>query len=378
MGYFNRVKGAFAGAIFGLILVPVACFLLAWNERDAVRQTGAITEIEKVAVADVPASPIDPTREQQLIHVKGECITEDILENQELAIREQAIRLNWNASIYQWTEKEHKKDRRTEYEYKQQWVDAVVDSNRFHHQFDHSNEGSVKHFHDGQEQAKHVQLGEFRLTESLIRQIGNAEHFSIPEAALSDIRPSGQLSGGVFYTGDPNQPQIGDEKIEVTIVGPRQDVTVLAVQQDRSFAAYPTKVGITKEILYMGLLSKAQVIDRQRFEAAMKRWLIRGGGFVAMWIGLALILSPMQAVLSGIPLLGRMVGGAISIVTFLIALVLSTITIAVAWFVVRPVLSMVCLVVAAGCLFLLFRKKPGDSPSSPPPPPPSVPPPLPS
>ena len=376
MGYVKRVKGAFVGALFGLLLFPSSFVLLGWNERDAVRQTGAITEVEDVVLADVPESPVDPANEGLLVHIGGNCQTDAILENRELAIRENAIRLRWDASIYQWKEEKHERDDRTEYEYKQQWSDDVIDSSRFHRS-GHSNEGSVKHFHDGQEQAQDVRLGEFALSKNLIGKIGNEQVMPIPESAASDIQPPGRVSNGVFYTGDPGNPEIGDEKIEVFVVGPRQDVTVMAKQSDRTFTPYETKVGISKEILYMGLLSKEQVIERQRFEAAMKRWLIRGGGFLAMWLGLALVLGPIRATLSGIPILGRLVGGAIGFVTFLMALLLSAITIAVAWFVVRPVMSITCLVVAAFCLYFLLKRGTQEPSPITPPPTPSAPPPLP-
>ena len=356
MGYFKRVKGAFVGVLFGILLVPISLVVLGWNERDAVRQTGAITEMERVAIADVPATPWDAAHDGQLLHMRGECATEDVLEAPQLAIRETAIRLRWDSSIYQWTETERKRDDRTEYEYEQAWVDNVIDSTDFH-QSGHSNDGSVKHFRDGQEQAQHVHLGEYELSPALIDQIGNAERHPIPDVSVHDIRPEGRLQGGVFYTGDPQQPQIGDEKIEVWKVAPRQDVTVMAQQQDRRFVAYPTKVGIPKEVLYMGLLTKEEVIERQRFAAAMKRWLFRGGGFLAMWVGLSLVLGPLRALVSGVPLLGRLVGGAIGLVTFLIALIVSSLTIAVCWFIVRPILSIVLIAVAVLCLFLLYRGK---------------------
>ena len=362
--YGNRVKGAVVGVIFGVFLFFGSFFLIAWNERDAVRQTAAITEIEKVAIADVPAERVEPDNEGQLVHIRNSANTDEILANVEFAIRENAIRLRWDASIYQWDEDRREEDDETIYEYEKKWVDHVIDSSQFQ-DTSHSNAGSEMHFHDGRKQAQEVQLGAFVLSERLIDQIGNEKKYNLSDDNVVNVQPAGTVRDGVFFTGDPDDPQIGDEKVEVSIVDPRQDVTVMATQQSNTFAAYQTKVGIPKELLYMGLLTKEEVIAKQRFAAALRRWLIRGGGFLAMWIGLMLLFRPLRAILSFVPLLSRIVGGAIGLVTFVLALVLSLITIAVFWFVARPLLSIILLIIAAVGLFLLLRKR--DSAPTPPP-----------
>ena len=375
-GYGKRVKNSIVGAIFGMLMVPGSLGLLIWNERDAVRQTGAITEIEKVALADVSAESVDESMDSKLVHMTSTAETQDMLSYDTFGIRENAMRLRWDASIYQWEEDRKKEDDRTVYRYHKKWVNRPVDSSRFHESHGHSNEGSTMHFQDGQAQAENVDFGAFRLSKKLISQINDEDRLSIPESVALDVRPQGVVKNGVFQTGNPSDPQIGDERVEVYMVGPKHDATIMALQTGNTFASYETRVGIDKEILYLGTLTKSEVIGRQRTEAAIRRWIFRAIGFIVMWIGFACILKPLRSIASFIPFASRLLDGAIGMVTFLIALVLSSAVIAVAWFAVRPILSITVTLIAVAGFYLLSRQKSDESmeqPSGG-----AVPPPLPS
>ena len=360
--YGNRLLNSFFGVLLGIAFFLGSFALLGWNEYDAVRQTGAITELDRVALADVRAESVEAANEGKLVHIAAEAVAEDELEFREFGVREKAIHLRWETSIYQWEESTREEDDHTHYEYDKEWVDQPIDSSHFHDS-GYSNEGSTKHFHDGSEQAKHVNFGAFQLTDALIRQIDNEQRHPLPPEIISDVRPAGRVVDGVFYTGDPSHPEIGDEKVEVFIVLPQQPVTVMAQQSGNTFSAYQTKVGIPKSLLYLGKLTKEQVIGKQRTEAAVRRWLFRALGFIFMWIGLALILGPIKALVSFIPLASRLLEGAIGLVTFFIAAGLSFLTIAMAWFAVRPLMSIVLFAIAGAALYFAFRTK-SDTPAT--------------
>lgn len=365
--YGDRVKNAFAGVIIGAILFLGSFVLLAWNERDAVRQTSAINEIEEVAVEDVSVDSVNAQYEGVLVHMKGRAKTEEELENRQFGIRLPAIRLRWDASIYQVEEDKREDDDEIVYSYKERWVDRVINSNTFHDpSYRDANEGSQKTLTDGREQASDIRLGAFHLSDSLIGQISNEHPLPLEDAPAEPplaespegetTRPEGTVSGGIFYTGDPSSPQVGDEKIEFFIVDPEQDVTVMAQQKGESFAAFQTKVGVPKELLYHGLLTKAEVIGKQRTEAAIKRWLLRLGGFVAMWVGMMLAFKPIKALLSFLPFVDDMVGFVVGAVTFVLALAMTLMTIAVFWFASRPILAISLVAVAAALIgFFMMR-----------------------
>ncbi len=401
--YGSRIKNAFAGVIIGAILFLGSFALLAWNERDAVRQTAAINEIDQVALADVSIDQVQPENENKLVHMRGRAATQDVLENAQFGVRERAIRLRWDASIYQYEEDEKRRDRSTEYTYEREWVDQVINSSGFHDPaYRDKNAGSRKTLNDGRQEAKDVRFGAFTLSDRLIDQIGNEQQFTltrgpmsasdrattpadanVSQAATAEAPPDadpaaqdlpegqtqtrsgassnpsgGAVHNGVYYTGDPQNPRIGDEKIAFYWVAPEQDVALMAVQRGNGFTAYRTKAGVGKELLYMGLLTKAEVIDKQKTEAAFKRWLFRLLGFLAMWFGLMLAFKPVKALLSFVPFVDDLVGAVLGFFTFGLAAAMSLVTIAIFWMAARPLMAIGLVALAAVLTFFLFRRKP--------------------
>ena len=98
---------------------------------------------------------------------------------------------------------------------------------------------------------------------------------------------------------------------------------------------------------------------------------MRGGGILLSFVGLLLILSPINALasyMSFVPLLGSLVGGLVGMAVFAVALMgslsCSIIVIAVAWLYYRPFLSVAALIMGFGGLYLSSRwaragKQPG-------------------
>merc|ERR1712196_521596 len=88
-------------------------------------------------------------------------------------------------------------------------------------------------------------------------------------------------------------------------------------------------------------------------ENAARTWLMRLVGFLMMAIGLALILQPMAVVLDVIPFLGNLAGMAFAVAALLAAVVLTSITIAIAWIFVRPMIAGGLLLLATGIIMLV-------------------------
>ena len=79
----------------------------------------------------------------------------------------------------------------------------------------------------------------------------------------------------------------------------------------------------------------------------MITWLIRAGGLLLLAIGFGLFMSPLAVIADFIPPLGSVVRMGTGLVAFLLAIVVGTITIAIAWFYYRPLLAVGILVVGA-------------------------------
>ena len=67
-----------------------------------------------------------------------------------------------------------------------------------------------------------------------------------------------------------------------------------------------------------------------------------------MFIGLIAIFKPLSVIADILPILGTIVGAGTGLIAFLLAAILSLITIAVGWIVYRPLLGIILLAVAVG------------------------------
>ena len=85
-------------------------------------------------------------------------------------------------------------------------------------------------------------------------------------------------------------------------------------------------------------------------------WILRLVGFLLMLAGLNMIFKLLSVVADVLPILGDIVGAGMGIISFLLAAVLSLITIAIAWIFYRPLLGIVLVVVAVGLAAAIMGK----------------------
>jgi hypothetical protein len=122
--------------------------------------------------------------------------------------------------------------------------------------------------------------------------------------------------------------------------------------------------GTKLHYLFPGTRDAALANMHQEYVIAL--WAVRALGFILMWLGLMMILGPISVLLDVLPIMGKVSRSAVGIVTFLVALVLSVVTMLVSKLLHNPiaVMAVVVIVVAAGVYyFKKHRKKKGDTAS---------------
>ncbi|MBK1834921.1 TMEM43 family protein [Roseibacillus ishigakijimensis] len=344
----------------GLVLALVAVVMLVANERNAVRDLRANSELGREVVS-IPSETIDASKEGQLVHLTGQAKTGDRVANEEFGISEEAVRLRWQAEIFQWTERSKSRsdigEEETEgsgagYVYEKKWLPEAVDSSEFV-QPGHENPGPAR-FRSGAAQAETVTVGAFRLPPALIAKIASEEPYALAEIPTSLADESARLHEGAFYTGDPEAPAIGDERVSFTLTRPGP-VSVMAVQEGGSFVPFRAKNGKTRFLLSEGTLGAEEMVQQEEKKAAGLRWGLRVTGFILMTIGLGLVLKPLSVLADLIPLLGNLVGALTGIVAALLAGCLSLLIIALSWVTFRPLIAIPLLLGAGVILFFAVK-----------------------
>ena len=370
----SRLGGSIKGILFGIVLVLVALGVLFWNEGRAVKTYKALKEGAGL-VMSVGIDKVDQANDGKLVHISGQAETTESLSDPDFGISATAIRLERNVEMYQWKESSKSETKKklgggeetvTTYTYNKEWSSRLIDSSGFKVPDGHTNPSSMA-YPEQSYQAGQVTVGSFTLSPGLVSKIGGAEKITLtalPDNMTDVVKTRAKLyEGGLFMGWNPQNPQLGDMKVSFTVVKPGP-VSIVAQQTGNSFQPYQTTVGRPIELLEQGILPADQMFKAAQSRNTMLTWVLRLGGFLVMLFGMSTILRPIAVFGSVIPALGSLLGAGTFLISLLVSVVLSFVTMAVAWIVYRPLLGIALLAVAVVgivAIFMAARKKPASA-----------------
>ncbi|MBF0273367.1 MAG: hypothetical protein HQL98_15060 [Magnetococcales bacterium] len=122
-----------------------------------------------------------------------------------------------------------------------------------------------------------------------------------------------------------------------------------------------TSTGETIDLIHTGVLSAQEIFQEEERTNALWAWILRGGGFLCLWLGLSLLFSPLLALLNILPFLGDLVGIGTGLFSLVLSLFLSILVIAIAWLVYHPLIGGGLLLLALLILFLAKRTLPNPA-----------------
>ncbi len=388
--WFGRIGKSISGIFIGIILFLAAFPLLFWNEGRAVKRYKTLKE-GGGAVISVSVDKPDPANNGKLVHISGLAQTKEMLSDPLFGVSKNAIKLKRIVKMYQWDEdRETKKKKKlgggektiTIYKYRKIWSEDIIDSDNFKKRSGHENPQTMP-VKSKTLAANKVNIGGFTLSRSLVDKISGYEQV-IPDSNFNPPSIDGKkatLVENEYYVGyDPDSPMVGDLKISFRYI-PSKEVSIIAKQQGNTFSPYQTSAGGTIELLEMGIIGPKVMFKKAETRNKWLTWAIRVGGFFLMFLGIGMILKPLSVILDVLPILGSIAETGAGILAFLIAGIFSFITIAIAWFVYRPLFGIILLLAAAlffgGIFFVSKGKKkketaqpPSPGAGAPPPPPP--------
>jgi len=364
--YGKNIGNSFKGILFGVVLIIGSIILLSYNENRSINQTLALEEMQSKIVT-LPNSNYDAKYEKKPVLVYGEVKPIKPLEDTLFGVKSNGLVLKRNVQMYQWKEKtssttEEKlggsTETKTTYDYVKVWSSIAINSSSFKYPQGHHNPPMT---YSGATYITDAKMGEFYLSTTVINHFNTTKSFN----GLSNMPEKvGELTNykSFLYKGvDPNNPEIGDIKITYSEV-PRGAYTIVGMEQGRALVPYKTENG--KSLLFVrgGQVSADQIFQEEFDLNSMITWLLRGLGLLLMFIGFMLIMGPLSTLAKVIPMLGSLVAGAASIVAAILTLIVGSLVIAIAWFAVRPLLSLILIVVGFGLAVVIRKFKKGQTP----------------
>ena len=357
----SRIGSSIKGILFGLLLFIGAFPLLFWNEGRAIDTEKSLKE-GAAAVISVDANHFDPVNNDHLVYLSGLVSSDEVLRDDLFHIETPAISLSRRVQVYQWQEHSESKTEKelggstkttTTYNYSKGWSGNLINSSSFKHPEDHQNP-AAKAYNDNVIYAANVTLGEFTLNSLQIREISGSRTIPLTEINIPE-NSAAVISQGEVYVGNPDTPQIGDTRITFSEIKPAV-VSIVAAQQNKTFAPYMTSVGQSIQLLSTGLVSAQEMFASELADNTLLTWGLRLLGFVLMAFGLSMIMKPLTVIADVVPFIGNLLELGTGLISGIIAFALSLTTIAIAWIFYRPLVAAVLIALVIGSLVYLKKK----------------------
>lgn len=351
VSWFGRIRNALAGVLVGLAVVLAMVAVLFWNEGRAVTTARSLAEGAR-SVVSVPAASVDRAYEGRLIHVSGPLTASEGLVDEDFGVAAKGVRLVRTVEMFQWVE--HSKSETTTkvgggeetvttYSYAKEWQGRPVSSAEFKQPQGHEN--PPMGLESRSFQIKEASLGAFVLRKPVLDLVGDSDTLVLPssqEAATQDAFTGSQrvsISDGRIVLGaNPAAPAIGDYRIGYRLV-PLGEVSVVGKQQATGLAPYQTLAGDKLLMVDIGAVPADKMFANSVAANTIVTWLLRAGCLVLLAVGFGLVLSPLGVLADVIPFVGSIVRMGTVLIAFVLALLVGTATISVAWFWYRPALA---------------------------------------
>lgn len=363
-GWLQSIVGSFVGVLVGFVMVAGTIILLYWNEGRAVQAYEALDRGQR-AVVEVGADAVAAGDEGKLVHLVGALATKKPAQDPVFKVGgEDTVRVRRTVEMYQWTEHESQESHRelggstrteTTYSYTQEWADHPIDSSHFHVQNGHQNPPMPLRSTDFN--GPGATLGAYKLDHGMLGHVQAWTPLTLPDAAAG---PAGFERSGdqMVRARSPDGPTVGDVRVSFSEVA-QQTYSMVAQLTNGMLVPYHDQTGYEIALAAPGSVPAAALFKEKKQEEGMLTWILRGVGFVLMLIGFILIARPVAVLVSVLPIFETIADAGIFLIALALAVPVTLLTIAIAWFTHRPVLSLVLIAAAVLAYVAVHRMHAG-------------------
>jgi len=362
----SRILDSIRGILFGFILILASLILLWWNEGRAIHNENDLKDGSKSVVHLQNNIPL-PENENKLVHIVGKVASIDTLKDPDFNIYTNAIALNRNVLFYQWEEKSEETTEKqlggsekttTTYTYEKAWVSNKINSDKFKNKEGHINKSAYS-FENKSYIAQNVNIDSFKLSTELINKLNNFELYTLDSNSANKAY---KISANTIYIGSgnlENNPEIGDVKISFEVVYPSQMVSIISQQYNNTLVPFVGENGTTINELVFGEVSANEMFKMAISNNKILTWILRLVGLALCIASIFLLFNPLVVLGDVVPFIGSILSIGIGLVSTLLGLILSLITIAIAWLFYRPIISIILIAVSVlFFIFLISKRKP--------------------
>ncbi|WP_284179662.1 TMEM43 family protein [Rhabdaerophilum sp. SD176] len=350
-GFLERLSNSFGAILMGLLLVPLACWGLFWNEGRAVKTARALEEGQGL-VQSIGTQRRDPAFDGKLVHVTGEVRSAGGVQDDLFGIRSRGLKLSRKVEMLQWVEKESGSGQDRKFTYSQEWSDRPVDSSRFRVPQGHQNppmRWSSESFF-----ARDAKIEAYPIGNAIQRLSGASDFRLDPTVVETARRRTGSAlvmrDGMLFLANNQNGTQVGSLRVSYQLL-PEGTASFVGRQTADGIEPYRARNGRDFLLAAKGTRTTDEMFETAQQDNVTLTWILRAVGLLVMFIGFSSLFAPVTLLSSYVPLLGSLVSGAVGLVAAAATAILGPAVIAVAWFAYRPLVSIIVLAIGFGLAF---------------------------
>lgn len=363
-GFGERLAGSFGALILGIVLVPLACIGLFWNEGHAVAVAKALAEAGTL-VRPAPTDRRDPALDGRLVHVAGPAGSAKGVSDDALGVRAPGLALHRRVEMYQWRETESGSGSDRKFTYRREWSESAIPSDRFRASSGHENPGfpGARSRSFG---AADALIDAFPVGAAAVQLLSPTDEVVPDDAGAAALqralgRPV-RAGGGTYFAGrEPETPRVGDLRIGYTRV-PEGPASFVGKQEASGLETYRTTNGQEVLLAGLGTRSAAELVAQGQEDNRILAWILRAVGLAVLLLGFCCLFAPVNLLAGFIPILGSLVEGATVLIALAATVLVGPTVIASAWLAYRPLLAVGIIagaVLAAFGLRALRRRGPG-------------------
>lgn len=406
-GYGKRVGNAFGGIIIGIVLFFASFYVLYTNEGSVDMSVIAKTAVQ----VDSSQEVTDAALSGKLLATSGVLSSEETLGDDLYLKPDKFIALERETEMYAWVEKKSEQSNTntggsetttTTYDYVKEWTSNPESSGGFRYPEGHQNpaldlKGMDKRVSNATVGIFGVEMGSVALP-SLTKITLNAENTDLtggnattqpatpvapqtpasapanpattpavgtPAPVSQPVTSAPVLAGGEYiyinkYAGGSYQtPAVGDVRVSYNALKSGANVTIFGKLNGKTFGSYLDPNNNRLFQIFAGTREDAIASLHQSY--VMWIWIWRLVGFMMMWVGLSSVLAPLNVILDFLPMLGGLSRSLTGAITFVVALVLSAVTILISMIFHSLVAVAVAVVAALAIGYMVMQQKKAQS-----------------
>lgn len=301
IGWFEGIRAAIFGAIFGAFLF-VASIALLWINEGRVN----LANLARRSTATDP-SRVDASNDRALVSVTERVRANASLGDDRFLVPGPFVALARRAEMYAWIER---CDDRNRCQYSRQWTDAPQTSSHFREPRGHTNPAmrvrAARYATDAT-----IGVYGFRTAET---SAPCDERVSLSRDSLrTDAPHAPSVAHNYFYLGNRTleDPSVGDMRLSYHAFRDQTLSTLFGQQSGSRIEPYQGEARLYR--LLRG--DRASAIGQLAREHVIIGWLLRVLGFVFVWVSMNLWLAPFSAMFDVFPPLARATRSAVAWVT---------------------------------------------------------------